>query len=104
MMDNNFSPKRTSAPLTIATVLLAFGWFYFFTDIGSLLDSIQDLVTNSTEANTTGSRVYAVGPSVAIGQNGQDGKDGQDGNDGQDGKDGQDAVSIEDDQGTSIAD
>ena len=90
MVNNNFSFKKTSAPLTIATVLLAFGWFYFFIDIGSLLDTIQDLGTNSTEANIADSLVDEVSPSVAIGQDGQDGKDGQD------------AISI-DDQGTAIA-
>ena len=90
MVDNNFSLKKTSAPLTIATVLLAFGWFYFFIDIGSLLDAIQDLGTNSTEANIADPLVDEVSPSVAIGQDGQDGKDGQD------------AISI-DDQGTAIA-
>ena len=91
MVKNNFSLKKTSAPLTIATVLLAFGWFYFFIDIGSLLDAIQDLGTNSTEANIADSLVDEVSPSEAIGQDGQDGKDGQDG------------ISIEDDQGTAIA-
>jgi hypothetical protein len=84
MANNNFSLKKTSAPLTIATVLSVFGWFYFFIDIGSLLDAIQALGTNSTEANIADSLVDEVSPSVAIGQ------------------DGQDAISIEDDQGTAI--
>jgi hypothetical protein len=57
----------------------------FFIDIGSLLDAIQDLATNSTAANTADSRIDEASPSVAIIQ------------------DGEDVISIENDQGTAIA-
>ena len=96
MVANNFSLKRTTVPLTIATVLLAFGWFYYFLDIGSLLDAISDLDRNPVGANTEGSHIDDEGSlSIAIGRDGQDGEDGEDGEDG---------LSIVDGQGVAIAD
>ena len=93
MVVNNFSLKRTTVPLTIATVLLAFGWFYYFLDIGSLLDTFSDLGRNPVGANTDGSHIDDEGSlSIAIGKDGEDGEDGEDG------------LSIVDGQGVVIAD
>jgi hypothetical protein len=89
MVSNNFFLKRTTAPLTIATVLLAFGWFYYFLDIGSLHDAILDLGRNPVGANMNGSHIHEDSLSVATGK---------------DGEDGEDALSIINGQGRAIAD
>ena len=93
MVVNNFSLKRTTVPLTITTVLLAFGWFYYFLDIGSLLDAMSDLGRNPVGANTDGSHIDDEGSlSIATGKDGEDGEDGEDG------------LSIVDGQGAARAD
>jgi hypothetical protein len=84
-VNNNFFLKGTIIPVTIATLILPFGWFYYyFPDIGSLLDPLSDLVDNPVEANIDR-------PSAAMGRDGEDGEDGKVG------------ISIGDGQGAAIA-
>jgi hypothetical protein len=91
--NNNISLKGTIIPITIATLLLPFGWFYYFFDIDSLLDATSDLIDNHIEANIDRSSPEAKDAlSLAIGKDGEDGEDGED------------AISYGDGLSTAVAD
>ena len=76
-MNNIISLKGTILPIAIATLLLPFGWFYYFLDIDSLLDATSDLIDNHVELNVDRSSLEAKdGLSLAIGKDGEDGEDG----------------------------
>jgi hypothetical protein len=76
-VNNNISSRGTIIPVAIAALLLPFGWFYYFLDIGSLLDTTSDLLDNHLDAKTDDSgRAEKDGLGLAMGKDGEDGEDG----------------------------